>query len=70
MKRNYQSENPNTNLILTDDVGKSLYEQIKEKDNFKIRFIDDYQEAQDFAIKNNKNILFIYRSNYSQVSKR
>ena len=35
-----------------------------------MEFIEDYQEAQNIAIDNNKNILFIYRSNYSQVSKR
>ena len=63
------------------EVGKSLYEKIaslkKEEnpkgylgDEFKIEFIEDYNDAQNSAIRNNKNILFIYRSNYSQVSKR
>ena len=74
----YLNENPNTNLILTDEVGKSLYDKINSLDNdkdneeneFKIEFIEDYEEAQNKAIKDNKNILFIYRSNYSQVSKR
>ena len=77
----YIQENPNTNLILTDEVGKSLYEKIaslkKEEnpkgylgDEFKIEFIEDYNDAQNTAIRNNMNILFIYRSNYSQVSKR
>ena len=77
----YIQENPKTNLILTDEVGKSLYEKIaslkKEEnpkgylgDEFKIEFIEDYNDAQNTAIRNNKNILFIYRSNYSQVSKR
>lgn len=72
----YMSSNPNTNLILTDEVGKSLHKKInsleKEEDEnkFQIKFIEDYNEAQNLAIENNKNILFIYRSNYSQVSKR
>ena len=72
----YLKDNPNTNLILTDEVGKSLYDKINslnERDSdgeFEIEFIEDYEEAQNSAIENNKNILFIYRSNYSQVSKR
>ena len=72
----YMNNNPNTNLILTDEVGESLYSKINslekddEEDGFKIEFIEDYNEAQDIALKDNKNILFIYRSNYSQVSKR
>ena len=79
---NYLKENPNADMILTDEVGKSLEEKINllykendeneedEENEFEIRFIDDYHKAQDIAIENNKNILFIYRSNYSQVSKR
>ena len=72
----YLKDNPNTNLILTDEVGKSLYDKINslnERDSdgeFEIEFIEDYEEAQNSAIENNENILFIYRSNYSQVSKR
>ena len=72
----YLITNPKTNLILTDELGKSLENKIsllndENKENgFKITFIEDYHEAQNLAIDNNKNILFIYRSNYSQVSKR
>ena len=81
----YLNNNPNTNLILTDELGKSLNEKLNllkqnngteennEKNNngkYEIQFIEDYEKAQDIAIENNKNILFIYRSNYSQVSKR
>lgn len=68
----YLKNNPNTNLILTEEVGKSLENKINalNENKFKIEFIEDYQEAQNQAIANNKNILFIYRSNYSQVSKR
>ena len=73
---NYLKENPSTDLILTDELGKSLESKIKlligerDKDEFKMKFIEDYLKAQDTAIENGKNILFIYRSNYSQVSKR
>ena len=68
----YLTNNPNTNLILTDELGKSLCNKINamNENKFKIEYIEDYQEAQNIAIENNKNILFIYRSNYSQVSKR
>ncbi|AMK15756.1 coenzyme F430 synthase [Methanobrevibacter olleyae] len=100
--KEYITNNSKINLILTDDVGKSLKEKIEllnnknrknkeiellnnknkeikllnnknkenKEENFKIEFIEDYKEAQNIAIQNNKNILFIYRSNYSQVSKR
>ena len=68
----YLTNNPNTNLILTDELGKSLEKKINEMDEnkFKIEYVEDYKEAQNKAIENKKNILFIYRSNYSQVSKR
>ena len=68
----YLTNNPNTNLILTDELGKSLGNKINamNENKFKIEYIEDYHEAQNQAIANNKNILFIYRSNYSQVSKR
>ena len=68
----YLTNNPNTNLILTDELGKSLENKINamNENQFKIEYIEDYEEAQNKAIENKKNILFIYRSNYSQVSKR
>lgn len=70
---NYLTDNPNTKLILTDEVGKSLKEKLdllNDKDEYEIMFIENYEEARNLAINENKNILFIYRSNYSQVSKR
>lgn len=68
----YLTHNPNINLILTDELGKSLENKINEmnENKFKMEYIEDYKEAQKRAIEDNKNILFIYRSNYSQVSKR
>ena len=68
----YLTNNPKANLILTDELGKSLEKKINamNEKQLKIEHIEDYHEAQRIAIDNNKNILFIYRSNYSQVSKR
>lgn len=69
----YLTNNPNSNLVLTDELGKSIKDKLNEinkKKEYEISFIEDYNNALDFAIENNKNALFIYRSNYSQVSKR
>lgn len=69
----YLTNNPNSNLVLTDELGKSIKDKlnkINKKKEYEISFIEDYNNALDFAIENNKNALFIYRSNYSQVSKR
>ncbi|WP_409199725.1 coenzyme F430 synthase [Methanobrevibacter sp. DSM 116169] len=60
------SNNDKYNLILTGELGRSLQNKI----NNKIDFVDDYKEAQKIATQNNKNILFIYRSNYKDLSKR
>lgn len=53
-------------IILTSSLGKSL----KDKIDLDIEFIENYNEAIDKELENNKNILFIYRSNYSQIEKR
>ncbi len=67
----YISKNPNTNIILCDELGKSLKDKLNLLNNeIKVKYLDDYNKAQNIAIGENKNILFIYRSNYSQVSKR
>ena len=69
----YLRDNPNSNLVLTDELGKSIKDKLNDKTSVKeyeISYIEDYNNALDFAIENNKNALFIYRSNYSQVSKR
>lgn len=63
--KNFNNEK-NINLILTDELGES----IKNKLKYNVKFIKDPEEAQEVAINENKNILFIYRSNYSQISKR
>ncbi len=53
-------------LILTDDLGI----EIEKKMSNNVEVIKDPIEAQKKIISNNKNILFIYRSNYSQINKR
>ncbi|OWT32849.1 hypothetical protein BGI41_05470 [Methanobrevibacter sp. 87.7] len=55
-------------IILTDELGKSLLNKIKDKN--KVKYIDNLNSAIDYGIENNKNILLIYRSNYSQINKR
>ncbi|MBO5840254.1 MAG: coenzyme F430 synthase, partial [Methanobrevibacter sp.] len=61
----YLTNNPKANLILTDELGKSLEKKINamNEKQLKIEHIEDYHKAQRIAIENNKNILFIYRSN-------
>ena len=53
-------------IILTGEVGKSILNKINEK----VDFIEDYNAVYDFAIENNRNLLFIYRSDYRKLSKR
>lgn len=53
-------------IILTGEVGKSILNKI----NKKVIFIEDYNAVYDFAIENNRNLLFIYRSDYRKLSKR
>ena len=56
----------NRNIILTGDLGLSLSKKLTAgHDYFK-----DYHEAYDMALKNDKNLLFIYRSDYRKVSQR
>ena len=70
----YLLENPDANLILTDELGLSIKKQLDEMDanekKLELKYIENYEEAQNKAMMENKNILFIYRSNYSQISKR
>jgi UDP-N-acetylmuramyl pentapeptide synthase len=56
----------NIELILVDELGKSLKDKMKNN----VKFMMNPLEAQNIAIKNKKNVLFIYRSNYSQAEKR
>lgn len=53
-------------IILTGDLGMS----ISSKLDINHDFIKDKAEIYNLAIKNNKNLLFIYRSDYRKVSQR
>lgn len=53
-------------IILTGEVGKSILEKMPEK----VLFIEDYRDCYDYVIGKNKNLLFIYRSDYRKVSQR
>lgn len=55
-----------TNIILTDELGKNIHKKL----NYKIPYYENYNEILDLLIKNEKNVLFIYRSNYSDLNKR
>ena len=54
------------NIILTGDVGKS----ISHKTSKKYPVIENYNDVYDIALKDNKNLLFIYRSDYRKLSQR
>ncbi len=68
----HMEANPETKIILTDELGLNIKKQLDKLNNgkYQVEFVEDYKKAQETAINENKNILFIYRSNYSQVSKR
>ena len=53
-------------LIFTDELGFNLKKQMKTE----IPYYKNYNDAIKFSIKNKHNILFIYRSKYSDISKR
>ena len=53
-------------IILTGDVGNSISKKMAKN----VRVIQDYNAVYDIAIKNNKNLLFIYRSDYRKLSQR
>ena len=56
----------NIKLILTGDVGLSISKKITVPH----KFFKNYSEVYNLAIKNNKNLLFIYRSDYRKLSQR
>lgn len=59
-------DNVYCNIILTGSVGAGILNKMKNKP----QYIANYDEVYDLAVKNNKNLLFIYRSDYSNLSKR
>lgn len=54
------------NIILTGDLGLSISKKLDKKCDY----YKNYEDVYDLAVKNNKNLLFIYRSDYRNVSKR
>ena len=54
------------NLILTGDVGLSISKKIVKP----YKFIENYNEIYDLTINNDKNLLFIYRSDYKKLEQR
>ena len=53
-------------IILTGDVGESISHKMSKKCDI----IKNYNDVYDIALKNNKNLLFIYRSDYRKLSQR
>ena len=54
-------------LLLTHELGKGIKNKMKNK----VDYVFDPQEALDLAIKNGaRNVVFIYRSNYSNIELR
>ena len=53
-------------VILTGDVGLSISKKMSKD----CPVIEDYTKVYDIAVENNKNLLFIYRSDYRKLSQR
>ena len=56
----------NKKLILTGDVGLSISSKLTAE----YEYFENYSDVYDLAIKDNKNLLFIYRSDYRKISQR
>ncbi|MDO5815021.1 MAG: coenzyme F430 synthase [Methanobrevibacter sp.] len=53
-------------ILLTGELGSSIASKL----TIKHEYYKNYNEIYDLAIKNNKNLLFIYRSDYRKLSQR
>ena len=58
--------NIDADIILTGEVGLSISSRLIEK----YPYYENPSDVYDLAIKNNKNLLFIYRSDYRKLSQR
>ncbi len=58
--------NLDEDIILTGEVGENISKRV----NKKIKVIPEYEKVYDMAIEKNKNLLFIYRSDYRKISER
>ena len=59
-------DSQNCKIILTGDVGESISHKMSKK----CELVKDYNDVYDIALKNDKNLLFIYRSDYRKLSQR
>lgn len=55
-----------SDIILTGDVGSSILSKMTRKANY----IDNIDEVYGLAVRDGKNLLFIYRSDYHKLSQR
>ena len=55
-----------SDIILTGDVGFSILSKMTRKADY----IEDSDEVYDMAVRDGKNLLFIYRSDYHKLSQR
>lgn len=56
----------NTDIILTGELGLSIEPRLTKK----TQYFKNYYDVYDLAISNDKNLLFIYRSDYRKLSQR
>jgi UDP-N-acetylmuramyl pentapeptide synthase len=56
----------NADIILTGDLGLSIQPKLTQKTTY----FKNYSDVYNLAVKNNKNLLFIYRSDYRKLSQR
>lgn len=56
----------NHDILLTGEVGKSIAPHL----TIRHEYYDNYSDIYDLAVKNNMNLLFIYRSDYRKLQQR
>lgn len=56
----------NHNILLTGEVGKSIAPKL----TVDFKYYENYSDIYDLALKNNKNLLFIFRSDYRKLQQR
>lgn len=59
-------ENLENEIILTGPVGHSISQKLRKHH----QYVENYNDVYDLAVKNNKNLLFIYRSDYRKLEFR
>lgn len=56
----------NHDILLTGEVGKSIAPKL----TVDFKYYENYSDIYDLALKNNKNLLFIFRSDYRKLQQR